>query len=289
MALAVAGEFDASDAAYDWLARTQRPDGTWPMHLREGVVQDPGADSNQCAYFAVGLWHHWLMRQDFVAVQTWWPVVRAGLDAVLAMQLPFGGIAWARTLDGECWPTALVAGSASIWHSLSAGVLLAELVGDSADVTERWTKAAGELRAALQSNEAAFERKARYSMDWYYPVLGGVLKAPEAQARLRKRWDDFVVPGLGIRCVDDHPWVTGAETCELALALESLGDKRTAGQLVIDMQHLRETDGSYHTGLVYTDQKRWPIERSSWTAAAVILAVDAITERTGGAGIFRLS
>ena len=41
------------------------------------------------------------------------------------------------------------------------------------------------------------------------------------------------------------------------------------------MQHLRDDDGSYWTGLVFADGKRWPIERTTWTAAAVVLAADA--------------
>ena len=49
---------------------------------------------------------------------------------------------------------------------------------------------------------------------------------------------DFVVPGLGIRCVDTNPWVTGAETCELAMALDALGDHDRALTLLRDMQHL---------------------------------------------------
>ncbi len=94
------------------------------------------------------------------------------------------------------------------------------------------------------------------------------------------------MPGLGIHCVDDHPWVTGAETCELALALIRLGRREEAARLVADMQHLRDEDGSYHTGFVYTDGLRWPIERSSWTGAAVVLAVDALTPGSPSARVF---
>ena len=43
------------------------------------------------------------------------------------------------------------------------------------------------------------------------------------------------------------------------------------------MQHLRERDGSYWTGLVFRDGKRWPVERTTWTGAAVILAADALS------------
>ena len=52
-------------------------------------------------------------------------------------------------------------------------------------------------------------------MDWYYPVLGGALRGAAAAERLARGWDTFVVPGLGVRCVSDQPWVTVAETCEL--------------------------------------------------------------------------
>ena len=42
------------------------------------------------------------------------------------------------------------------------------------------------------------------------------------------------------------------------------------------MQHLRHDDGSYWTGYVFDKDVRWPAERSSWTAAAMVLAADAL-------------
>ena len=82
-------------------------------------------------------------------------------------------------------------------------------------------------------------------MDWYYPVLGGAVRGRDAGSSCSsRRWDDFVEPGLGIRCVDTNPWVTGAETCELVMALDALGDHRRALTLLADMQHLRDEDGS---------------------------------------------
>ena len=42
------------------------------------------------------------------------------------------------------------------------------------------------------------------------------------------------------------------------------------------VQHLREDDGSYWTGLVFDEGVRWPVERSSWTSAAIVLAADAL-------------
>ena len=53
------------------------------------------------------------------------------------------------------------------------------------------------------------------------------------------------------------------------------------------MHHLREEDGSYWTGLVYADGKRWPVERTTWTGGAMILAADALSRTTAANGIFR--
>jgi hypothetical protein len=132
----------------------------------------------------------------------------------------------------------------------------------------------------------AFADRSRYSMDWYYPVLGGALTGAAARDRLARDWSRFVVPGLGVRCVADRPWVTGAETCELALALTAAGQPDAALEQLAAMQHLRHDDGSYWTGLVYADDARWPVERTTWTAAAVVLAADALAGATAGATLF---
>ena len=142
--------------------------------------------------------------------------------------------------------------------------------------------ALGRLGHAITAHPSAFTEKPRHSMDWYYPILGGALRGHAAAARIADRWGDFVVDGLGIRCVDDRPWVTGAETCELVLALDAIGDRKAALRQFAAMQHLREKDGSYWTGLVFSDGKRWPVERTTWTGAAVILAADALSSHNRG-------
>jgi hypothetical protein len=284
MALLVGGEVEAAERAYAWLFETQRHDGSWPMKITGGVVDDHAIDTNMTAYVAVGVWHHWLVRKDEAFVRRAWPVVRRALDCVTSMQLPFGGIAWAANAFGEVLDSALVAGSSSIYHALACGLALSELVDEP---QPEWELAAGRLGHALREHEELFDAKPRYSMDWYYPILGGALREDGAAQRVKARWDDFVVDGLGIRCVDDRPWVTGAETCELVLALDAIGDRERAREQLEAMQHLRDPDGSYWTGYVFADDARWPIECSTWTAAAVVLAVDALSCTTPGSDIFR--
>ncbi|MCD4526048.1 prenyltransferase [Nocardioides sp. cx-173] len=283
MALLVGGEVEAAKRAYEWVPTMQREDGSWPMKIVAGEVDDPRGEVNMSAYLAVGIWHHWLVRRDFAFVQRFWPSVRAGLDWVVSQQLPFGGINWTPTE-----PFALLAGSSSIYHSLRAGVALADLLDDP---QPEWELAGGRLGHALREHRDLFEDKSTYSMDWYYPILGGAVRGEDALALIESRWEEFVVPGLGIRCVDTNPWVTGAETCELVLALDGLGDHRRALTLLTDMQHLRSEDGGYWTGWVFGDDVYWPQEHTTYTAAAVILAVDALGEThghsTAGSGIYR--
>lgn len=294
MAMLVGGQVSAAERAYDWVPTMQRADGSWPMKIVDNQVEDARGESNMSAYFAVGLWHHWLVRRDLAFVRRHWESVRAGLDFVVSLQAPFGGIRWT-PVDDFC----LLTGSSSIYQSLRAGVALGDLLGDP---QPEWELAGGRLGHAVRVHTDLFADKSTYSMDWYYPVLGGALRGEDARARIDSRWDDFVVPGLGIHCVDTNPWVTGAETCELAMALDAIGDQARARQLVADMQHLREPDGRYWTGWVYDDPKRpgppdeprdvhWPHEHTTYTAAAVLLAVDALGETgghaTAGSGIMR--
>jgi hypothetical protein len=244
-----------------------------------------GVESNHAGYLAVGLWHRWLLLGDEALVAVVWPAVRRGLDLVVAMQLPFGGISWARGATGPAAPTALLAGSASIFHALRCGLAIARVLGDRHDCWGRWSTAASLLGHAVAVHEDRFEDRARYSMDWYYPVLAGAVRGKRARARLAAGADTFVVPGLGARCVADQPWVTAAETCELAMAHMAAGERAQAIRLLADVQHLRDDDGAYWTGYVYPDRARWPVEQSTWTAAAVLLAVDAVAAGTPGAGV----
>ena len=284
MALLVAGDLPAVERAYEWCLATQRADGSWPLRFGAGDVEDASGETNMSAYLAVGVWHHWLIRRDTGFVRRYWPAVHRGLDFVVGMQLPFGGIAWSQEPGGKINEEALLAASSSIYQSLRAGLALSELADEP---QPEWELAAARLQHALRSHRDRFLDKSRFSMDWYYPVLGGAVRGPEAATMIAEGWDRFVRPGLGILCVDTNPWVTGAETCELVLALDAIGDRRRALRLLEDMQHLRSEDGAYWTGYVYPDEANWPVEHTTYTAAAVILAYDALAGATAGSGIFR--
>ena len=284
MALTACGLTGPARRAYRWLAAAQRADGSWPKKTAGRVITDAAAESNQAAYAAVGVWHELLVTGDEDFTSVMWPVVRRAIEFVLGLRTARGEFRWQRDACGVPAAYALLAGCSSIHQSLRCAIALAEHV---AEPQPEWELAADQLGHVIACHPEAFADKSEFSMDWYYPVLGGAVRGEAARGRLAGRWDEFVEPGVGVRCVSDQPWVTGAETCELVLALDAIGDRDAAVELYAAVQHLRDGDGAYWTGWQFANRDHFPAERSSWTAAAMILAADALCGATGGSGLFR--
>ena len=119
------------------------------------------------------------------------------------------------------------------------------------------------------------------------PVLAGILDGAEARRRLLDRWDGFVLEGWGVRCLAGQDWVTPAETAECALACLAAGLSDEAWQLFEWSQRQRDHTGDYWTGTVLPGENRFPAgEKASYTAAAQLLAADALTGSSPAAGLF---
>jgi hypothetical protein len=286
MALSLCGLHAEARRAYAWLAAAQQPDGSWPVQRAAGSAEEWTAESNHAAYCAVGVWHELLITDDEDFAARMWPVVRAAIGFAIGLQTPRGEIIWRRREDGTPDSFALLTGNASMYQSLRCAIALAERLGDP---QPDWELAVTLLGHAVACHREAFADKSRFSMDWYYPVLGGAVRGAAAEQLLKADWDTFVVPGLGVRCVRDEPWVTGAETCELAMALDALGHRDRALELFDQVQFLRAEDGGYWTGWQFQTGKHYPHEQSSYTGAAIVLAADVLADdaATRAARIFR--
>jgi hypothetical protein len=286
MAFDVAGLHAEAMAAYRWLAAVQLPNGAWHNYYRaDGSVEEAKLDTNVCAYIATGAWHHWLSTRSRHDAEELWPTVERALTWVLDQRRDDGLVLWAVEADGtRTWDYALLTGSSSIAHALECGVRLAGVLGRR---RRSWSRAAAQIISCIADSPAAFEPKERWAMDWYYPTLCGALGVSAGKARLADGWSTFVMDGLGVRCVSDEPWVTASETAECALAFAVIGDVDTATDLLRWTRSHRRDDGSYWTGIVYPQRVQFPFdEHTSYTAAAIILAADAITGATPAAHIF---
>lgn len=289
MGLSIGGHYDEALQAYYWLKENQLPNGTWLAAYKDGKVDDgTRAESNFVAYVATGVWHHYLVTRDTNFLQSMWPTVKRAIQFILRLQGDKGQIYWCEDTTLGIREDSLLTGCSSIYKSLECALNIATTLEEE---TPEWSLARTKLGNAVANHPECFDRtwdsKSRFAMDWFYPVLTNVIKGGAAQKHLKSRWSEFVVNDLGCVCVNDEPWVTVAESCELVLALLSAGEYQQAVQLFSWLHQFRDDDGAYWTGYVYPDDALWPEEKPTWTAGAVMLAADALSNRTSAAHLFR--
>ncbi|MEX0943685.1 MAG: hypothetical protein WD002_14205 [Pseudomonadales bacterium] len=288
MGLTIGDRLDEAAQAYYWLRDNQLPNGSWLAAYKDGEVEDDTrAESNYVAYIATGVWHYYLVTADTDFLETMWPVIEKAMAFVLRLQGNEGQIFWCEDTTKGIRQDSLVTGCSSIYKSLECALNIATTLEIK---TSDWALARTRLGHALQNHPECFDRtwdsKSRFAMDWFYPVLTGVIKGAKARKHLKSRWSQFVVGELGCRCVNDEPWVTVAESCELVMSLLAAGEYPRAIQLFSWLHQFRDDDGSYWTGYVYRDKALWPLEKPTWTAGAILLAADALSNRTAAAHLF---
>ena len=289
MGLTIGGRLDEAKQAYYWLKNNQLPNGSWLASYKNGKVEDgTRAESNFVAYIATGVWHYYLVTEEHGFLESMWEVVESAVDFVLRLQGDHGQIFWAEDTTIGIVEDSLVTGCSSIYKSLECALNIATKLDKKVG---HWALARTKLGNALLTHPDCFDRtwdsKSRFAMDWFYPVLTGVIKGQPARQHLLSRWDEFVVGEMGSRCVNDEHWVTVAESCELVMALLAAGEYQKSIQLFSWLHQFRDDDGSYWTGYAFKDEVLWPIEKPTWTAGAILLAADALSNHTGAAHLFR--
>ncbi|MGD2133578.1 MAG: hypothetical protein PVI23_12360, partial [Maricaulaceae bacterium] len=179
----------------------------------------------------------------------------------------------------------LIAASASIYKSLECAVRAFEATGRP---VSDWRIARARLGAALRSRKAVpWSPHAGHAMDWYYPVLAGVVRGAAARTRLARSWRVFVRRGQpGCRCVADEPWTTAAETAELAMALAAAGAPGLARKALLSLGRMRAPDGDAWMGWQHVEALPWPLERPSWTAGAALIADDVVRAASPAAAVW---
>ncbi|MCP4667841.1 MAG: phenyltransferase domain-containing protein [Deltaproteobacteria bacterium] len=275
MGLTIGGHHAEAKRAYLWSARSQMDDGSWWSYYEGGKPQR-GAykDSNMTAYIAVGVLHYYLDTGDNAFLSALWPTVCKAIDYTISFQAKGGQIFWAKRADGSIDGKALLTGSSSIFLSLTCALGIASLLGEE---RPKWKMAGLRLGHAIRRKPHLFDQsKSRFSMDWYYPILCGAIGGEEAKERIAERWDDFVEPTWGVRCVSDQPWATMAETAELALALAAIGDFEVAETVLSWIMDKQYDDGAFWTGVTFPDRQIYTLEKTTWTGAAVLLASDLL-------------
>ena len=287
MGLTTGGAFHQAQKGFEWLVRNQLPDGSWYSSYQNGQPLERTRETHHAAYVAVGLYHYFLATGDDTLIADMWETVHKAMGFALRYQTAQGSINWALAPDGRPDKMALLTGCSSIRFSLECALRLAEQMGHP---YPEWQSASDALTACICLKPHCFNMtKARYAMDWYYPVLCGAIKGIEADDRIKGQWKKFVIENMGVRCVSDQPWVTVAETCEFILTLTAMGRPAMAKILFNWISGRIFDDGTFWCGFTVPDMAVWPEDKISWTNAAVLLAADAVFDLTPAAGLFRRS
>ena len=238
----------------------QRPDGAWHQYYLADSVEQDKLDANVCAYVATGVWHHFLLTDDDGFVETMWPVVERAIDFVLDLQTPRGEIIWARHADGTPWSFALLTGSSSICHSLRCAIALAEHLGHE---RPDWELSAARLAHVIAHEPDAFAPKHRWAMDWYYPVLTGVVAGDDGPSGWRHAFDTFV-DGRPGRALRERPAVDhgGRDVRVRPGPPRRRRARRRPRSCSAWAQQFRHDDGRYWTGTVYPGRGPLPGRRA---------------------------
>ena len=282
--LAIGGRLNAAHRAYEWMRCRQNPDGSWFSAYREGEASDKTRETNLSAYIAVGVFHYYQLTRDLEYLRRMWPMVRRAIDFALSLQTPHGDIFWAISPQGRVDKMALLTGCSSICLSIKCALAIANRLGIP---QPRWNGGLDRLVEALAHKPFRFNMtKSRYSMDWFYPILAGVLTGAKAQRRIDTYWRKYVIEGQGVRCVYDQPWVTIAETSELSLALAVMGNQELAEIVFGWIADKTYDDGTFWCGFTYPDMTVWPEEKITWTNAVALMAADTLFGLTPACNLF---
>lgn len=291
MGLTIGREFSAAQSGFLWLQEKQNKDGSWFAKYfadeKDGDNDRLKIEANFVAYIATGLWHYYLVSKDTDFVKKIFSCIEHAMQYILSQQTPEGDIQWAQSTIEALPKDALITACASILRSMECAIYIAEICGKN---RPQWEEAYGRLANTLKNCPWRFDRtwesKDRFSMDWFYPILSGIYSPQESKIRLENDWCKFVNQTYGCLCVSDEPWVTVAESCELAISLVASNQREKAEALFLKLLRWQDTDGGFWTGYSFRDKAIWPLEKTSWTAAAIILAADAIYDISPASKLF---
>ena len=272
----------------NWMVSNQNQDGSWYNLYQDEKPLELNKQTNYAAYVAVAVWHFYLINNDINFLQEFWEPVKKGILFSLSLQHDNGAIAWNIDEFEKIDEDYLLTGCSSIAKSLECAIAICQALGDQ-NYESEWRIAHSKLIAALENPSGIFDLKkdrSRFSMDWYYPILGGINSKKRINSLTTKIKDSFWIKGLGIKCVLDEPWVTVAETSECSIAYKKIGKDKIALELLHNAISIVDSKGIPYMGWQFHENIYWPDETPSWTSAACILAADANNRLTSGAGLF---
>jgi glucoamylase len=280
-ALAVTGHRAEAAGILGFLARSQRPDGTWPARSHPDVR--PVSDGRPSQLDATGWvpWAAWLASdqgRDRPLAGRLWPTVRAAADVAdgsldAAGMPPAGADYWERRDHAPTLGTA-----AALRVGLRAAARLAGRLGH-ADRETAWSQAAGRLDRAVRARfgPTGYQRYPHgggpdAAVTWLAPPFAG--PDPAVRAAVAAAWQRL---GSGGGAVPGRPWL-GSDpwtptTASFALAAMAGGDRPAAQARLGWLLDHRTALGAFPERVGREDGAPRSVAPLAWTHALVLLTL----------------
>ena len=288
MGLNFLSKSDSSKSAFKWLIKNQNADGSWYSKYIGNKPIEINKPTHFSPYISVAALHYHKIYCDIEFLKTLWPSIKAAINFSINIQNDNGTIPWSIDANQKIENDYLLTGSSSILKSIECGIALSNILKDRSQLKD-WNLSYQLLSKAIKSPKGKFDLlkdRQRFSMDSYYPILSGCLNEDEKKVYIEKVMKKFYVKNIGIKCVEDEPWVTVAETCEFIISLMASNSKELALKLLSDVINISNKKGEPYMGWQYVESIFWPNEKPSWTAAALMISADSVLNHTSAFDLF---
>lgn len=288
MGLNFLNDKESSDLAFKWLKNNQNKDGSWYAKYSNNDPIELNKPTHFGPYISVAALHYYKIFSDKDKLLELWETIDSAIDFSLNLQGSNGTIPWSVDKNNQIENDFLLTGASSILKSLECAIAISKIL--DLDSNKKWTKAYKLLAYAIKNPKGLFDKtidRSRFSMDWYYPIISGVLSDSEKDKYIKKIYKDFYIEGIGVKCVVEEPWVTVAETSEFIVSLVISNEIEEAKKLLIEVMNISDLNDIPYMGWQYEENIFWPEEKPSWTAAALILAADSIYDFSSGSDILK--
>jgi hypothetical protein len=288
MGLNFLNDKESSDLAFKWLKNNQNKDGSWYAKYSNNDPIELNKPTHFGPYISVAALHYYKIFSDKDKLLELWETIDSAIDFSLNLQGSNGTIPWSVDKNNQIENDFLLTGASSILKSLECAIAISKIL--DFDANKKWTKAYELLAYAIKNPKGLFDKtidRSRFSMDWYYPIISGVLSDSEKDKYIKKIYKDFYIEGIGVKCVVEEPWVTVAETSEFIVSLVISNKIEEAKKLLIEVMNISDLNDIPYMGWQYEENIFWPEEKPSWTAAALILAADSIYDFSSGSDILK--
>ena len=274
--------------SFRWLKENQNEDGSWfSNYSSSGEPIETNKPTHFSSYISVGLLHYYKTFSDLDFLEEMWPSLKKATNFSIKHQTQKGTIPWSIDSKGDIENDYLITASSSILKSLECSSAIEKIL--NLDLNPDWIMAYELLSNALRHPKGLFDLqkdRSNFSMDSYYPVISGCLNKNEIEGAIQQTLNNFYEDGLGIKCVREEPWITVAETNEFVIALVIGNKKDLAKKILLESTLISDKNNIPYMGWQYKEKIFWPNEKPTWTAAAMLLAADAVFGYTSASDLF---